>query len=82
MRQQRKKICIGIFQATETTVEDLTAYQRKVLRHEIVHAFLYECGLANNSNGVDAWAYNEEMIDWVAIQHNKLHAAFEKAGAL
>ena len=77
-----KKIYIGIFPETETTQEDLAVYQRKVLRHEIIHAFLYERGLANNSSDTGAWAYNEEMIYWVAFQHHKLHAAFEKAGAL
>lgn len=77
-----KKIIVGIFPITDNTQEDIAVYQRKVLRHEIVHAFLYESGLSCNSNSVDCWASNEEMIDWIARQHNKLHAAFEKAGAL
>lgn len=77
-----KKIYVGIFPVTEDTQEDLGAYQHKVLRHEIVHAFLYESGLAESSYYNGAWAHNEEMVDWIARQHNKLHAAFEKAGAL
>lgn len=77
-----KEIMVGIFEPTETSVKDLDAYQRKVIRHEITHAFFCECGLAESSGKVNAWAHNEEMVDWIARQHNKLHAAFEQAGAL
>ena len=77
-----KKIYVGIFPETETTQENLAEYQKKVMRHEIVHAFFYECGLADSSGSVEAWAQNEAMVDWIARQHHKLHATFEKAGAL
>lgn len=64
-------------------IHDYKAYFRKVLRHEIVHAFLYESGLAENSQCYEnAWAYNEEMVDWIAIQGEKIHKAWEEAGAL
>lgn len=52
---------------------DLYAYQRKVVRHEIIHAFLYESGLSMNS-----WGNNEEIVDWIAIQFPKMYKAFEK----
>lgn len=45
--------------------------EKLTLRHEIIHAFLNESGLTSNSNGVDCWARNEEMIDWIAIQYPK-----------
>ena len=77
-----KKIIVGIFEPTATSVEDLGVYQKKILRHEIVHAFLFESGLAECSGATDAWAHNETMIDWIARQHSKLHVVFEKAGAL
>ena len=47
---------------------DMTAYQKQVIRHEIIHAFLYESGLEANSKASDSWAINEEMVDWFAIQ--------------
>lgn len=62
------------------SVKDLVAYQKKVLRHEIVHAFLYERGLWQNSYGSKCWAQNEEMVDWIAIQEPKLNRAFKEAG--
>lgn len=77
-----KEIVVGIFEPDESSVQDLAAYQRNIMRHEIIHAFFHECGLWHCSNGVDSWATNEEMVDWIALQHNKLHAAFEQAGAL
>lgn len=77
-----KEIIVGIFPATEDSIADLGTYQRKVLRHEIIHAFLFESGLGDCSVSTGAWATNEEMVDWIAKQHNKLHAAFEQAGAL
>lgn len=64
------------------TLHDFKAYRCKCLRHEIVHAFLYESGLAQNSNDVTRWAYNEEMVDWFAIQGEKIHKAWEEAGCL
>ena len=80
--QSIKKIVIGVFVPAEGKLQDLHAYQKKVLRHELIHAFLFESGLAENSRKVDSWATNEEMVDWIAHQHDKLHAAFKQAGAL
>lgn len=54
---------------------DMDAVRKKQLRHEIIHAFLFESGLAENSD----WAQNEEVIDWIAIQFPKLARAFEEA---
>uniref|UniRef100_UPI004057A15C hypothetical protein n=1 Tax=Acetatifactor sp. TaxID=1872090 RepID=UPI004057A15C len=80
--ESTKKIVVGAFKPGEEKLEDLHIYQKKVLRHEITHAFLFESGLAECSGRVGSWATNEEMVDWIAHQHNKLHAAFEQAGAL
>lgn len=58
--------------------KDLRVQCKKVKRHEIIHAFLFESGLAENSE----WAQNEEMVDFFAIQFPKLLKAFEEADAL
>lgn len=47
------------------------------LRHEIVHAFLSESGLAYSSLPVNSWAKNEEMVDWFALQGRKICDAWE-----
>ncbi len=77
---QAKEILIFNYKQSAESVKDLEAYQRKVLRHEIVHAFLYESGLWQNAYGSKCWAQNEEMVDWIAIQEPKLHKAFKEAG--
>lgn len=56
-------------------LEDMDSYFNQVLRHEIVHAFLFESGLHNQS--ADSWAVNEEIIDWMAIQMPKIMVAYE-----
>lgn len=62
---------------------DLKEYQRMIVRHEIVHAFLHESGLSGCSIVTDVpWAKNEEMVDWFAIQSPKIFKAFEEAECL
>lgn len=53
---------------------NLVEHKNRVLRHEIIHAFLDECGLNDNSNAVAAWATNEEMVEWFATQLPKIIA--------
>lgn len=52
--------------------------EKETLRHEIIHAFLNESGLGWNSFPVErAWAKNEEMVDWIAIQFPKISKVFK-----
>lgn len=79
--QYSKKIVIGDFfrePRDKMTVERLEDYRKKVLRHEIIHAFLGESGLRECSS----WAESEEMVDWWAIQFEKIYQAFVEADAL
>lgn len=57
---------------------------RESLRHEIIHAFLYESGLHDSTIRVagDGWATNEEMVDWLAIQSPKIFKAMKEAKCL
>ena len=85
-RKQDKSLeeCDGYFDSSESlivvripeedtmTLGNLENYQKKVLRHEIIHAFLYESGMAHCSSIADSWATNEEMVDWMAIQIPKI----------
>ena len=56
--------------------ENKQEFQKHVLRHELIHAFLFESGLDANSHSMEAWASNEEMIDWIAIQMPKIMAVY------
>ena len=57
--------------------KDLADYRKTVIRHEIIHAFLYESGLEGCSGEVENWAMNEEMVDWFAIQFPKILKVFK-----
>lgn len=61
---------------------DMEKHIRKVLRHEIVHAFLTESGLYECSGEAESWAMSEAMVDWFARQGQKIYKAWEEAGAL
>lgn len=56
--------------------------QKLYTRHEIIHAFFFESGLAQNSTETDAWAGNEEMVDWIALQFPKMLKAMAAAQAI
>lgn len=62
-------------------LENFPVYQKKCLRHEIIHAFLYESGLAENWEHKN-FGQEETVVDWVAIQFPKLLEIFQKVGAL
>ena len=56
--------------------------QKKTIRHEVIHAFLYESGLDENTFTVSMWARNEEMVDWFAIQAPKIVQVCQELNAL
>ena len=56
--------------------------ENKILRHEIIHAFLYESGLDCNSFKSYSWAENEEMVDWFAIQSLKIFEVYKQLNLL
>ena len=72
-----KKIVIDSFQESPNSLENLSEYRKKVIRHELVHAFLFESGLGCNS-----WADKEEIVDWIAIQFPKLMDVFERINTI
>ena len=48
-------------------------YRDKVIRHEIIHAFLFESGLDDLSG-------DEMLVDWMALQIPKISKLFEEIG--
>lgn len=73
-----KEITLAKIERDRDSKTDLGRVRQKILRHEIVHAFLCESGLAENSD----WAQNEELVDWIAIQGPKIYKAWQEAGAV
>lgn len=73
-----KEIVCGIFERTIDSYKDIERYAKGVLRHEIIHGFLYESGLDGNSNDIKQWARNEEMVDWMALQIPKIKKVYDE----
>lgn len=55
--------------------ENLKEFEKKVIRHEIIHAFFHESGLRD-------FAGDECLTDWLALQVPKMIKVFEEAGCL
>lgn len=58
-----------------------SSFHKSDLRHEIIHAYLFESGLSAN------WmhppmGHDETYVDWVAIQFPKLLKTFTEVGCL
>lgn len=75
-----KKIVVTL-KDPECTLECFDVYIKKVLRHEIIHAFLFESGLHENFKH-DEWGHDETVVDWMAVQFPKLLKAFMAVGCL
>ena len=82
MDQSIITIKIGKVESDRNSLSDLDEYKKKVLRHEIVHAFFYESGLWNNSGTSEAFGQDETITDWIAIQSPKMFKAFKEAGCI
>lgn len=55
--------------------------QKENLRHEIIHAFLFESGLGFNLEHRES-GHEETLIDWLAIQFPKILEVFKEADCL
>ena len=55
---------------------------KKQLRHEIIHAFLYESGLDCNFEHLQQFGHEETIVDWIAIQFPKIYEVYKEVGAI
>lgn len=60
---------------------DFQAYQKKVLRHKIIHAFHFESGIAENFENKH-YGFSETLVDWFAIQSPKIFKVFQELDIL
>lgn len=65
----------------DNELEIFDVYARKIIRHEVLHAFLFESGLAENIRYEgNIGRQDEQMIDWFAIQFPKILKAYQELG--
>ena len=77
------KTCVVLDTATAESCNlgDPEWYTKKTIRHELVHAFRYEAGLAENWAHKD-YGQEETTVDWIANITPKMFKAFQQADAL
>lgn len=74
---------IGIRTEDESCeLEDFEAYKKKVLRHEIIHAFLFESGIWENYQSARMFGHDEVMVDWFAVQFPKIMKVYKEVGCI
>ena len=72
-----KKIVVAA-EDEDSQLEIYSEYEKKVTRHEIIHAFLFESGLHENFKH-EQWGHDETYIDWVACHFPKMLKVFQEA---
>ena len=80
----KKIVCVKRIEEDKDLFDlaDLSVIDKRILRHEILHSFVYESGLWTDSCDTEHWGMNEEMTDWFAIQSPKIFEVYKKLGIL
>ena len=71
-----KKIVVSRMIPQPGSTVNIDVKEKAVLRHEIIHAFMYESGLHECSE----WGTDETLIDWIALQYPKMNKVFSELG--
>ena len=67
----------------ESELYDWAVYRNECLRHELIHAFMFESGIdANMTWDIGGQDHPEGLIGWMAIQFPKIVKVFREVGAL
>lgn len=72
------KLDSDLDKVTEESYQNMNHYKQQVVRHEIIHAFMFESWLNSNST----FARDETLIDWIAIQLPKMVKAMKEVGCI
>lgn len=75
-------LIVAVNKDNDCNLADFDTYQKKCIRHEIVHAFLFESGIAENFEHPNQYGQEETMVDWIAIQGPKIYNAWKEVDAL
>ena len=80
--QFSKSIFIRKFTEKELVgIKDYASMRKYILRHELIHAALLECGLGDNWCRTEM-GHDETAVDWLAHKFVQLYHIFEQADAI
>ena len=67
----------------ECNLGNVKEYLKYILRHELVHAFLFESGISGDTVwDINGQEHPEHMVEWIAMQFPKILRAFQEVDAL
>lgn len=67
----------------DSDLYDFAEYRRNSLRHELIHAFMFESGIGPNTKwDWPGQTHPESLVEWIAFQIPKMVDAMKKVGAL
>ena len=69
----------NIFLDVEDNEKSKEEVFKREIRHEIIHAFIYECGLSTNISEEEGWPASESMVDFWESQYYKIGKIFENS---
>lgn len=61
-------------------IGNMDVVRKIALRHEIIHAYLYECGLGCNFEHANKFGHEETMVDWVARIFPRILKTYQELG--
>lgn len=77
-----KEIVISLWDDESCELHDPQWYRKKLIRHECIHAFLFESGVHECGAWKTKGAHNEQFVDWIAVQFPKILKVFQELDVL
>lgn len=78
----RKMLLIDVDQIKDVMGKGWKEEVKHTIRHEIIHAYLYESGMTGMVSWEGAYWQNELITDWMAVQYPKIVQTFKETGCL
>lgn len=75
-----KEIAVAV-KEDDCDLGNFEQHRKKVLRHEIIHAYHFESGISENFENKQ-YGFPETLVDWFAYQSPKIFKTFEELGIL
>ena len=73
---------VTVGRVAESDFGDWGHYEKQILRHELIHAFLHESGIDGNFKWDGDTEHPEGLVAWLSIQFPKLLKTFVEVDAL
>lgn len=61
-------------------IGDMDIVRAIALRHELTHAYLYECGLGSNFEHANKFGHEETIVDWFARMFPRILKTYQELG--